>query len=371
MFDTSHLETAIVLIAGRAGLDISPAAASLKPKPTITGLTLTPAVVSSRARWLIDRHRHRGQCNELHHLVNTDVLRTAGDIRLLWRHRRSRLVPPLNASTKKKASYDLKLTATGPYGVKVKGVRLKVLPSAGAGSAGDPLAGATAVVSDASGLNNDGYCALATSGEVDCWGEGQDGELGDGSFYPSVPYGSATPVPVLGVGGIGLLTGVTDLVSDRLGACALLTSGGVDCWGDGTDGELGDGSLYSTGPDGSDIPVPVLGIGGAGILTGVFSLASAGFGYCALLISGSVDCWGDGYDGELGDGSFYTSSPQGSDTPVEVVGVGDAGNLTGVASLFSAQNLSGADDSFRNFRRVYKDIRVVVARSEGLEPPTF
>ena len=46
---------------------------------------------------------------------------------------------------------------------------------------------------------------------------------------------------VEGVGGTGTLTGVTSLVSDGDGYCALLTSGGVDCWGNGADGELGNG----------------------------------------------------------------------------------------------------------------------------------
>ena len=72
----------------------------------------------------------------------------------------------------------------------------------------------------------DTYCALLTSSGVDCWGYGYDGELGNGTFSES-----ATPVAVEGVGGAGTLTGVTSLVGDGSGYCALLTSGEVDCWG--------------------------------------------------------------------------------------------------------------------------------------------
>ena len=69
---------------------------------------------------------------------------------------------------------------------------------------------------------------------MDCWGNGYYGELGNGTFYnTSSPFGSSTPVEVEGVGGSGTLTGVTNLVSHSDGYCALLVSGGVDCWGYG------------------------------------------------------------------------------------------------------------------------------------------
>ncbi len=41
-------------------------------------------------------------------------------------------------------------------------------------------------------------------------------------------------------------------------------------------------------------------------LTGVKSLASDGHeGYCGVLGSGKVDCWGNGDIGQLGNGKFY------------------------------------------------------------------
>jgi alpha-tubulin suppressor-like RCC1 family protein len=84
--------------------------------------------------------------------------------------------------------------------------------------------------------------------------------------------------------------------------CALLTSGGVDCWGYGLDGELGDGS-----DDDSDVPAAIEGVGGSGTLGDVVSLSSGTYGSCANLTSGGVDCWGYGPDGELGDGSYSSS----------------------------------------------------------------
>jgi hypothetical protein len=178
------------------------------------------------------------------------------------------------------------------------------------------LTGVTSVLGDGDGAYGAGtYCALLTSGGVDCWGSGSNGTLGDGNFYASSPFGTATPVEVEGVGGTGTLTGVTSLVTDTTGYCALLTSGGVDCWGYGYDGELGNGIFYTTGSDGSATPVEVEGVGGTGTLTGVTSPVGDGdkTGYCAVLTSGGVDCWGAGGQSALGDGSTSSSA-----TPVEV-----------------------------------------------------
>jgi alpha-tubulin suppressor-like RCC1 family protein len=188
------------------------------------------------------------------------------------------------------------------------------------------LTGVASVTSD-----GDGFCALRTSGGIDCWGYDYYGELGNGEFHRSKPYGSAVPVQVDGVDGVAILTGVATLTSDGRSDCALLNSGGVDCWGDGYNGQLGNGQFYTTGNERSAVPVEVEGIGGTGILTEVARLTNAGDGFCALLTSGGVDCWGDGYNGQLGNGQ--SSNEATSAVPVQVEGVGGVGSLGGVANL--------------------------------------
>jgi len=195
--------------------------------------------------------------------------------------------------------------------------------------------GGTGTLTGVAALASEGgssYCALLDSGAVDCWGWGVDGELGNGTFYTATNNrGSATPVQVEGVGGTGTLNGVAALASDGSGFCAILGSGGVDCWGFGIGGELGNGTFYPrTGNDGSATPVQVEGVGGTGTLTGVRSLLSGDTAYCAILGSGGVDCWGDNFSGGLGNGTFSNSA-----TPVQVEGVGGTGTLTGVRSLAS------------------------------------
>ena len=191
-----------------------------------------------------------------------------------------------------------------------------------------PLTGVRSVVS--------GYqdsCALLSTNQVDCWGYGQFGELGNGTFYTSGNEGSAVAVAVKGIGGTGALGAVASLTSDGDGYCALLTSGRVDCWGTGYFGQLGNGTFYTTGNPGLAVPVAVKGVGGSGTLGAVASLTSDGEGYCALLTSGKVDCWGAGVYGQLGNGTFYTSGHQGSAVPVAVKGLGGTGTLGPVANL--------------------------------------
>ena len=175
---------------------------------------------------------------------------------------------------------------------------------------------------------NNTNCAVLTSGGVDCWGSDQFGQLGDG-VYTSAHHGSAFSVPVLGVGDSGTLGGVASLTGDgqqrgASGFCALLTSGGVDCWGAGG-GDLGNGTTAK-----SAVPVQVLGVGGSGTLGGVTSITSDGAeSYCARLGAGGVDCWGAG-GGGLGNGTIASSA-----VPVQVLGVGGNSTLGGVASLTS------------------------------------
>ncbi len=222
---------------------------------------------------------------------------------------------------------------------------LTVLVPAAEATTSPPLDGVRSVASGYAGS-----CALLASGTVDCWGDGHFGQLGDGNFYsPNVSgfQGSAVPVAVTGVGGTGTLTGVANLVGDNYSFCALLTSGGVDCWGYGADGELGNGTFYTGVQEGSAVPVAVTGVGGTGSLTGVASLAGANQSFCALLTSGGVDCWGYGADGELGNGTFYTGVQEGSAVPVAVTGVSGTGTLTGVASLTRADHSTCASPHLR------------------------
>jgi len=75
-------------------------------------------------------------------------------------------------------------------------------------------------------------CAVLEDASVACWGLNSSGELG------KTP-GSETPLEPNVVPGV---TSVSEIVGGHQFACALRTDGQVQCWGDGTMGALGDGT---------------------------------------------------------------------------------------------------------------------------------
>lgn len=131
-------------------------------------------------------------------------------------------------------------------------------------------------------------CALKLSGSLVCWGYNGDGELGNGSTT-----NSSVPVQVA-----GLLGGVDSISVGADNACAVLETGEVNCWGLADRGALGNGQ---TGPN-ALTPVQV------GLPSPAASVATSAYGACALLRSGSVYCWGYNGEGALGDGTNVSSS---------------------------------------------------------------
>ena len=88
--------------------------------------------------------------------------------------------------------------------------------------------------------------------------------------------------------------------------CALLSAGTVKCWGYNNDGQLGNGTT-------TDTSTPVDGRA-ASRARPASPLARTHT--CALLATGTVDCWGYNNYGQLGNGTTTNSS-----TPVAVSGL--------------------------------------------------
>ena len=158
-------------------------------------------------------------------------------------------------------------------------------------------------------------CALMNTGSVKCWGTGSGGAIGDGTTTQR-----ETPVNVLSNGaGSAPLTGVVSVSAGDHHTCALMNTGSVKCWGQNSNGQLGDGTTIHR-----STPVQV-----SGLTSGVVSVSAAGrYHTCALMNTGAVKCWGENFFGNLGDGTTTDRS-----TPVQVSGL-----TSGVVSVSAGYN---------------------------------
>ena len=131
-----------------------------------------------------------------------------------------------------------------------------------------------------------------------CWGFNPDGQLGNDSVEDS-----NTPVRVEGLSG-----GVTAISAGDFHSCAV-QRGVAWCWGFGGFGKLGNGSTNS-----SSIPVQV-DFDSDSAVTAI----DAGAAHSCAIHGGAAKCWGDNFEGLLGDAG--RSGEDGSSMPVQVEGL--------------------------------------------------
>lgn len=147
---------------------------------------------------------------------------------------------------------------------------------------GRPDAASPCVVSISAGMWH--TCAVLRDG-VHCWGYDSEGELGDGETpVTSRPGVNATPA----------LGGAKAVSAGGMHTCALTRTGGVRCWGQNGSGQLGfptDASSAQLSPPTNDV-------------LGNVQAIAAGYDHtCALTVPGGVRCWGNNVDGQVGIGS--------------------------------------------------------------------
>jgi alpha-tubulin suppressor-like RCC1 family protein len=209
-----------------------------------------------------------------------------------------------------------------------------------------PIAGLTGVVQIAPA--EDHVCVLTADSSVYCWGKNTNGEFCDGTFNDannapvksdfsyygvqqiatntsqinallwdgSVRFSEATTIPFVSDVPLPGVFGAQQISMGYNHACAVLVDGTVACWGANDSGQLGNGTTAQpTLYEGT----PVVG------LTDAVQVAAYGESSCAITKSGQVKCWGDNTMGELGDGHADPSFPQamfGQITPnIPVVGI--------------------------------------------------
>ena len=119
-------------------------------------------------------------------------------------------------------------------------------------------------------------CALLSSGAVKCWGLNNEGQVGDGTvgtIYNPV----TTPVTVRNI------ANAVQITAGEAHTCALLSTGTVMCWGGNSYKQL---ATYAGSQ--SATPIAISGV------KGVIQIAcQSSEGACALLATGNIMCWGE------------------------------------------------------------------------------
>jgi alpha-tubulin suppressor-like RCC1 family protein len=146
-------------------------------------------------------------------------------------------------------------------------------------------------------------CALLSNGRVMCWGYNHSGELGNGTRRKSL-----TPVTVKGIKNATMISAGGNLWNGLV--CARLRTGEIKCWGTVNLDYISPGEIRGS----SKVPIRMKGVTRA-------TEVSVGWNHvCARISGGTVRCWGDGGDGELGDGRWQKSFL----SPVRVIRIRNA-----------------------------------------------
>src|SRR2546423_6901788 len=130
---------------------------------------------------------------------------------------------------------------------------------------------------------HDHTCGVTTDNRAYCWGDNSEGQLGDGTTT-----GRLTPKAVAG----GLRFRQISAGFDT--SCGLTTEYRAYCWGNDQLGQVGDGSTIRR----RLTPVPVA-TGRRFVLVGTNFEHSCGVSYTER----RAYCWGSNTEGELGDGT--------------------------------------------------------------------
>jgi cysteine-rich repeat protein len=157
-------------------------------------------------------------------------------------------------------------------------------------------AGLSAVVSDSISIKIGSFhtCSLGNDANINCWGDGTLGQLG---------LGNTTIVgDNEGIGDIiNVFATVESIDLGDFHSCAVSNTGELRCWGDNVSGQLGYGNTNNIGDN--ELPSAAGPVDVGGIVT---QISAASSHTCALLNTGTVRCWGFGLFGRLGYGNQIT-----------------------------------------------------------------
>ena len=150
-------------------------------------------------------------------------------------------------------------------------------------------------------------CAIFGDGPLECWGQGDQGQLGN-----RTNVSSHTPVRVKRlVNGVPqFVNGASQVVGGDAHTCAL-SAGKVECWGDNSYQQLGvDPAILPS----SNVAIPVAGLEGIQ----VDEISAASLHTCARA-GADVYCWGDNLAQELALDGVTSAGPTKIPLPIAAV----------------------------------------------------
>jgi alpha-tubulin suppressor-like RCC1 family protein len=142
-------------------------------------------------------------------------------------------------------------------------------------------------------------CVISTESKVYCWGNNEDGQLGDGT--------TDSRLTATRIGEVILDSTISSISAGGDHTCVVVNGGNFYCWGKNNHGQLGIGNIENKN-------IPTLGLSG----TYEFTYISSGDTHtCGVVMESfifpNIVCWGNWEDGRLGVG--YSSDQH---TPVKV-----------------------------------------------------
>ncbi|MFI5218321.1 MAG: T9SS type A sorting domain-containing protein [Bacteroidia bacterium] len=165
--------------------------------------------------------------------------------------------------------------------------------------------------------------AAKSDGTAWAWGRNLNGQLGDGTNI-----NKSNPVQVHGAGNVGFLTGITAVAGGHDYSLALKNDSTVWSWGANSFGQLGINTTITV-----DYPFQVHGTGNVGFLADIISIAVGDWSSLALKSDSTLWAWGYNGGGRLGDNTTINRY-----TPVQVMGPGGAGFLTGITVIAAGES---------------------------------
>lgn len=216
-------------------------------------------------------------------------------------------------------------------------------------------------------------CAIATTGKAYCWGWGMEGQVGNGEWLAD----NLKPAAVVDTidGGVRFST----IAAGYEHTCALSTEGRAYCWGNNENGQLGNG-MSGDMTNVPVAVMPPAGVADP-LEFDALAIGSYGEFTCALTAAGKAYCWGYNFYGSLGDGTFDdrnrptpVADPAGGPVRFSSIGVGafHACGLTGAGKAYCwGDNYFGQLGNGETGYDAIRTIPVEVWAPEGGSPVQF